>query len=649
MKNIRNTAIFVGMILGFISCGRPGVSSPEPYPAEGLEAELAQLRRVDLMPQYRKGIVEQISSYDTTGGNDDGFSGRYSHIRKEGRKLVLADLKGPGVIHRIWTPTPTRDTVQFYFDGETAPRISIPFIDLFSGNVYPFVSPVCGNEIGGYYCYIPIPYSRSCKIMYTGEKIQFHQIQYRNYAEDTKPESFPTEWPKSAKAELEKTRRFWETPARLSMLPENAETIEEMQQFSLSPGETVSFFGNTGGGRIVGMELECGSALEGKHKDIIIRAQWDNDTAPAINSPVADFFGYAYGKPAMRSLLIGCDAGVNYCYLPMPFEKKAELKLVYEKRADAPQPEVKLKTKVYYTSAPRNREAEGRLYTVWRREIRPEDGKPYLFADIKDKGHYAGTIHWAQGLEPGMTLFFEGDDSTAVDGKMRIHGTGSEDYYNGGWYALLDRWDRGVSLPLHGSLDYSLPMCRTGGYRFYMTDKMSFDEELTLTMEHGPEGNKFPVDYTSLAFYYGNAPSTARVHPTEALRTVDDPTTHVFFPQLMNVTPRRNTQVENKGRLIMSSEGEGLLRIMLDEVPEGRYKVSLTYYRTPDGASFSFWNRQKMIADWKDAYAPTETVAEKQEIGEINLTRHTNSISVRTKKTDKGTKFHFGNLYLERI
>ena len=57
-----------------------------------------------------------------------------------------------------------------------------------------------------------------------------------------------------------------------------------------------------------------------------------------------------------------------------------------------------------------------------------------------------------------MTLFFEGDDSTYVDNKMRLHGTGSEDYYNGGWYALLDRWDRGNSLPLHGCLDYSLPM-----------------------------------------------------------------------------------------------------------------------------------------------------------------------------------------------
>lgn len=51
-------------------------------------------------------------------------------------------------------------------------------------------------------------------------------------------------------------------------------------------------------------------------------------------------------------------------------------------------------------------------------------------------------------------VFFEGDDSTYVDGKMRIHGTGSEDYYNGGWYDLPGKWNCAKSLPIHGCLDY---------------------------------------------------------------------------------------------------------------------------------------------------------------------------------------------------
>ncbi|HCM21677.1 MAG TPA: hypothetical protein DIC46_13095, partial [Porphyromonadaceae bacterium] len=46
--------------------------------------ELELLKRVDKLPEYRtNSYVEQISSYDTTGGNDDGFDGTYSYLRKE--------------------------------------------------------------------------------------------------------------------------------------------------------------------------------------------------------------------------------------------------------------------------------------------------------------------------------------------------------------------------------------------------------------------------------------------------------------------------------------------------------------------------------------------------------------------------------------
>ena len=129
--------------------------------SQNLEDEIRKLAQIDLLPQFQSNFVDkQVSSYDTTGGNDDGFSGKYSFLRKENGNLVIADLKGPGVIQRIWTPTPTEDTIQFYFDGESVPRIELKFIDLFSGKQHPFLRPVVGNEIGGYYCYLPIPYEK---------------------------------------------------------------------------------------------------------------------------------------------------------------------------------------------------------------------------------------------------------------------------------------------------------------------------------------------------------------------------------------------------------------------------------------------------------------------------------------------------------
>lgn len=71
--------------------------------ADGYKDEILKLSRIDLLPQFQEEVIsKQISSYDTTGGNDDGFSGRYSFLRKENGNSVIAELKGPGVIQRIF-------------------------------------------------------------------------------------------------------------------------------------------------------------------------------------------------------------------------------------------------------------------------------------------------------------------------------------------------------------------------------------------------------------------------------------------------------------------------------------------------------------------------------------------------------------------
>ena len=106
---------------------------------------VGELLRLDRLARFKESIrVGSVSSYDRTGGNDDGFSGKYSFVRKEPGALVIADLQGPGVIYRVWTPTPTDDLVEFLFDGETEPRIRIKFRDLFLGNDREFPRPLVG-------------------------------------------------------------------------------------------------------------------------------------------------------------------------------------------------------------------------------------------------------------------------------------------------------------------------------------------------------------------------------------------------------------------------------------------------------------------------------------------------------------------------
>lgn len=615
--------------------------------------EMQNMVRIDRLPEYRQGYVEQESSWDRTGGNDDGFDGTYSYIRKEGDRLVLAEFEGPGVINRIWTPTPTNDTLRFYFDGKKEPGLTICFRDLFSGKVFPFVDPVCGNEVGGFFCYLPITFARSCKITFDGSTIKFHQIQAKSL-KGLDVATYDGRFDESDTQLLAEAGQLWNNinPVADNFAKGmNAGFAVSETELILKPGEEGVFFKNEKGGRIVGFELEAGDAFDGIYKDVILEAVWDNDKTKAINAPVADFFGYAYGKGAMRSLMVGKRQQTNYCFLPMPFDSSAEMKLVYKKRDGAVQNPVTVRAKVYYARTPRDKDKEGRFYSQWRRSINPPKGEYYDILRAEGRGHYAGTMHIAQGLRYGMTLFFEGDDSVRVDGKMRMHGTGSEDFYNGGWYALLDRWDRGVSLPLHGSLDYSIPMSRTGGYRFYLTDKMPFENDIYVGIEHGPQKNEFPVDYTSVAYYYCDRAPVSAMEPTAELREVFMPEKHWFIPQVMDWRVGGGTTLSHRRNLHITSENGGMARMLLADVPEGRYKVFISYRKRTVGADFQVWQRQKMLSDWQPSYAEKDHDVNGVFLGEIVLTHQTNSLTFHTRPANggKAKEFELINVYLERV
>ena len=560
----------------------PPVTQKITQKEHSLTQELRAFYDIALLPDYLDNtICGQVSSWDTTGGNDDGFSGKYSFIKRNSdSSLVIFDMKGSGVINRIWTPTPTTDTLDFYIDNVNAPCFSVSYVDLFSGKKYPFVAPLCGNQLGGYYCYLPIPFKKSCRIVSRGKKEQFHQIQYRMYDKKSSVKSFNPDLNDEERNALDKIASLWKKGNRTisDFYPDKLQ--ESVKNFQIRPGDTISVFEFNQGGRISGIEFSPAKNLEGIAKSIDIKITWDNERNPAVYCPAADFFGYAFGSESMHSLLLGTGDNKNYCYFPMPFDKKAKIELIYRKDILFPQVNLQLTAHIWYSQEKRVPENEGRFYAHWNKNIKSEPGKPHVFLNVKGRGHYVGSILQAQGKKAGMTYFFEGDDSTSIDGGFRIHGTGSEDYFNGGWYAMMDRWDGKMSLPLHGALDYSLPFCRTGGYRFYISDKLSFEQSICQSIEHGPVGNLFPVDYTSLALYYSDSPISDLIRPTNKLSHVFIPDTLIIYPQLMSYNIFGNIDIKTTWKYGTGGESylytpgnESWLRISLADIPDGKYRV----------------------------------------------------------------------------
>ncbi|WP_346238733.1 glycoside hydrolase family 172 protein [Niabella insulamsoli] len=547
---------------------------------------MKRLGNIPELPVYLPDSeVKQFSSYDRSGGNDDGFSGKYSFVRKnEKGHLVIFDASSSGVIERIWTPTPTDDTLDFYFEGAASPSFSIKFRDLFSGAVSPFVHPLAGSKVGGFYSYIPIPYKDGCKVVLRGEKLMFYQIQYRTLGAAYRVQSFSGKTTADEQKLLRRVAESWadEDPTDISWLTKKTACIEN--ELKLEPGKTLSFASLAEGGRVVGVQISPSRLFEGAYKQVDLRITWDGEEQPAINLPIADFFGFAFGSRSMKSKLMGATDAKLYCYLPMPFDRSARFELVYrENKLLEGQPVLSLKTSVFYTAEKRNIKQEGKLYAFWN-SSQPAPGEPHLFLEGNGAGHYMGTLLQSQATEfSHFTEFFEGDDKTLIDGAMAIHGTGSEDYFNGGWYAQPGGWVEKLGTALHGCLDYSLPFSRTGGYRFYLTDKIPFNKSIQHSIEHGPEQNNRKVWYTSVAFYYANRPVQINHPPQNETAIVFQPDTLTFYTRLMqHLTYNGNIHLRD-GSAVSEGADNAAMNISVAELQKGKYKVFLHQVKESDG------------------------------------------------------------------
>jgi hypothetical protein len=647
MKRILFTVFFVNVLLNVHA------------QSDNYRKELLNLADPSRLPLYRAGDIEQLSSYDRTGGNDDGFSGKYSAVRKEPEGLVMADLQGPGVVNRIWTPTPEADTVKFYFDGEKTARISIPFIDLFTGKHYPFVAPLCGNQLGGFYCYLPIPYERSLKIVYTGKNLRFHQTQFRRLSEKEKMPSFSTKLLEQNKDVLERIAAVWGKQTSPLMLYGNKLKSQKINVV-LRNGVEAAIFKLDKGGRLVGIEVGAGSNLLQAYQKVLLTARWDNEQKNALELPLHNFFGFAFGKPAMQSMLLGADKNKLYSYLPMPFDKAAAVLLKYEKLNTADPDEVMVSGTIYYTEEKRDVNTEGKLYAQSRREYNIPQAVPHLIASVKGRGHYIGTILQTQGLEEGSTYYFEGDDRAFIDGKMKFHGTGSEDYFNGGYYAVMDKWDRGMSLPIHGSLEYDLMTSRTGGYRFYLSDKLNFNDSFRLTIDHYPEDKvNVKTDYTSIGLFYADKPIFENTDIRIEDKIIKVPQKHKLTAQGMMYSLYWLATADYQDPSIVFGlkpsdswttkidiEAVPIVQVSLHALDNGRYKAYIEYGKSENGTPFSIWQRSSKISAW----IPTDIEMPKEGgkivyAGDIEITDELKTITLRKRPSDTASIRVFSFLF----
>ena len=228
-----------------------------------------------------------------------------------------------------------------------------------------------------------------------------------------------------------------------------------------------------------------------------LRIAFNGETNPSVFAPIGSFFAMGqFAAYATRSLPVGMDASSNlYCYFPMPFSRRATVQLVSRRTSVTTNVQFQIAHKPFTDSFTN----VGCFKTAFRSETPTTNGTDLCFLDVKGAGHLVGVVESMMG--PLNRSYLEGDEHFYVDDSYTpsFSGTGTEDFYNAGWYFNHGLFTR----PTHGnpahlsdaSYDY------TTAYRLFLADAVTFRKHLRAGIEHGPIDD-VPENVWTLAYYY---------------------------------------------------------------------------------------------------------------------------------------------------
>jgi len=487
------------LLFGLWACGgREAVSgdggtSPESLleiPAPGIE----ELTDIAALPLLRYGSqTRQVSSHDKDGGNDDGFDGSTQLYMDEHGGYVVFDEYGPGCIYRMWFTAVAAwvGELSIYVDDMDDPVVRCPFRALFSSRQWPFVSPLTAfldESSGGYVSYIPICYRQRAKITLSVPP-EFYNITYRRYASDRSLCSY------TGREDYGLLFEQWRS-AGADPKPRLA-TRTKTSTVIIPPHARQGLVSEQGAGALWNMYLDVAPLDSKTTSSLWIAAAWDGHDMWDVYAPLNEFFCSQDPSHPARGLLLGrTDAHGYYCHFPMPYWSSALV--VLENRGPD---EVIVNGTAEILDVPYPR-ASGYFSAYYNCEDPTRQGVDYRFASVDGAGHFVGVSYTMKGPIDGS--YMEGDERFYVDESRSpaLYGTGTEDYFNGGWYFWLGRF----SLPLHGSA-FSLvwtPRKRstTAAYRVHVGDMVPFFRNARMGIEHDADNTNTDDSHTSVAYLY---------------------------------------------------------------------------------------------------------------------------------------------------
>jgi hypothetical protein len=452
---------------------------------------LQLMARFDLLPTLRDTKCVQDSSYDRSGGNGDANN----FLRREGNKAILSDIRGPGCIYRFWSAN-AAGHLRIYFDGESAPRIDCPMQDLFLGKVEPFVQPVVGHRSGGWYCFFPMPFAKGCRIEVTDPGPMYYHVEYQLFPDGAPIRTFTSKLSAEDAAALKTVLQQWD---HLGESPYSAAVDSQVAAEAAVPaGQTKSVALLQGAGEIRNLSMKLRPADRNTLRQTVLRVYWDGADKPGIEAPLGDFFGVGFGDQRFAALPDAMTDKGYVCHWPMPYGRSARIEVANTGKTDL----TAISWSIGYCKLKKMPPNVGYFHAQWHRQTTVA-GEHFHILQTTGRGHYVGEHTDMQG-DRGI-WFLEGDEKLYVDGETfpSIYGTGTEDFYTGGWY-----FDEGpFNLAYHGCTVKSDELSRVSAYRYQIQDCVPFQHDIKVDIEHGGMNDYPGADYSCVAYWYQDSPS----------------------------------------------------------------------------------------------------------------------------------------------
>lgn len=424
----------------------------------------------------------------------------------------LARIEGAGVLTRIWAES-AEGEIRFVLDGSEVLTASLK--DFFAGAVEPFGEPLTyrlSNDGGGV-SYFPIGFSSSCELH--GRLRGAFQVDYTTFDPADSVEPFRPQLSPPAAEALEEVARQLTEGIRERDLHKRYRLIPIASQQELRRDQALTETVE-GAGTIRALHISITDRFEPRepyalHK-CVLRIYFDGQQQPAVEAPLAAFFGAGFERYAVSGLAAGTnrwselpsgnplESWLMYCLWPMPFSDGARIELVNHNRRQI--------GFLLYLLVERGevRPRTLRFHARFRREY-PWRGGDFTALQAGGRGRFVG---WTLLTDTPTTAWWgAGGVAFELDGRQ-------EPVVIRDLAAVLGNQAPLVPLAraLHGT-GRAAPYGKSAAYRWFTADSVSFQRSIRVALRR-PDAAAADTYIGGVAYWYAERGSQDRSGRLEA-------------------------------------------------------------------------------------------------------------------------------------